>query len=70
MKKKVSREIDVPRETPPLGNLGPMLKIDPDMLEDRLKRMSEKDRRRLMDLLDEYVIVLERERSEYSHRKN
>lgn len=66
----MAKQKNVPRETPPLVDLGPMLKIDPDMLEDRLKRMSEKDRRRLMDLLDEYVVVLERERSEHSHRKD
>jgi hypothetical protein len=51
---------NVPRGTPPLVDLGPMLKIDPDQLEDRLKRMSDKDKRRLLDLLDEYVVVLQR----------
>jgi len=61
---------NVPRETPPLGNLGPIVRLDPDILEDRLKRMSEKDKKRLMDLFDEYVVVLERERSEHSHRKD
>jgi len=51
---------NVPRETPPLGNLGPIVRLDPDILEDRLKRMSEKDKKRLMELFDEYVVVLER----------
>jgi hypothetical protein len=66
----MAKQKNVPRETLPVIDLGPMLKIDPDMLEDRLKRMSEKDKRRLLDLLDEYVVVLERERSEHSHRKD
>ncbi len=51
---------NVPRETPPLGDLGPIVRIDPDILEDRLKRMSEKDKRKLMDLLDSNVVILER----------
>jgi hypothetical protein len=54
------KENNVPRETPPLGDLGPIVRIDPDILEDRLKRMSEKDRRKLMDLLDSNVVILER----------
>lgn len=60
MKKKASREINVPRETPPIGNLGPIVRLDPDILEDRLKRMSDKDKRKLMDLLDSNVVILER----------
>lgn len=51
---------NVPRETPPLGNLGPIVRIDPDILEDRLRRMSDKDKRKLMDLLDSNVVILER----------
>jgi hypothetical protein len=51
---------NVPRETPPLGDLGPIVRIDPDILEDRLKRMSDKDKRKLMDLLDSNVVILER----------
>jgi hypothetical protein len=51
---------NVSRETPPIIDLGPIYRIDPDILEDRLRRMSEKDKRRLLDLLDEYVVVLEK----------
>ena len=51
---------NVPRETPPLGDLGPIVRLDPDILEDRLKRMSEKDRKKLMNLLDRNVVILER----------
>jgi hypothetical protein len=56
----MAKEKIVSRETPPLDNLGPILRIDPDLLEDRLKRMSEKDKRKLMDLLDSNVVILER----------
>jgi len=48
----------VPRETPPLDEKGPMLTLDPDMLEDRLKRMSEKDRKKLLDMLDSHQAVM------------
>ena len=48
----------VPRETPPLDEKGPMLTLDPDMLEDRLKRMSEKDREKLLDMLDSHQAVM------------
>jgi hypothetical protein len=51
---------NVPRETPPLGDLGPIVRLDPDILEDRLRRMSDKDKRKLMDLLDSNVVILER----------
>ncbi len=50
----------VSRETPPLVDLGPIVRIDPDILEDRLRRMSDKDKRKLMDLLDSNVVILER----------
>lgn len=50
----------VPRETPPLSKKGPMVEIDIDMLEDRLARMSDKDRQRLLDLLKEYDVLLKR----------
>lgn len=49
---------NVPRETPPLGDLGPMVEVDIDMLEDRLKRMSEKDRKYLEYLLNQYAVLL------------
>lgn len=48
----------VPRETPPLDEKGPILTLDVDQLEDRLKRMSEKDRKRLLDMLDSYQAVM------------
>ena len=47
---------DVPRETPPLSDLGPILTLDPDILEDRLKRMNEKDRKRLLMMLESNVV--------------
>lgn len=48
----------VPRETPPLDEKGPLLTLDPDQLEDRLKRMSEKDRKKLLDMLDSHQAVM------------
>jgi hypothetical protein len=50
----------VSRETPPLVDLGPILHIDPDQLEDRLKRMSDKDRQKLIRMLEDHVVVLQR----------
>ena len=49
---------NVPRETPPLGDLGPMVEVDMDMLEDRLKRMSPKDRQYLEYLLDQHAVLI------------
>lgn len=49
---------NVPRETPPLGDLGPMVEVDMDQLEDRLKRMSPKDRQYLEYLLDQYAVMI------------
>ena len=49
---------NVPRETPPLDEKGPILTLDPDQLEDRLARMSEKDRKKLLDMLDSYQAVM------------
>ena len=49
---------NVPRETPPLGDLGPMVEVDMDQLEDRLKRMSEKDRKYLEYLLDQHAVLI------------
>jgi hypothetical protein len=48
----------VPRETPPVNHLGPILTLDPDQLEDRLARMCEKDRKKLLDMLDSYQAVM------------
>ena len=49
----------VSRETPPLGKKGP-IEIDIDMLEDRLKRMSDKDRQKLLDMLKDHDVLLKR----------
>lgn len=48
----------VPRETPPLGEKGPILEIDIDQLEDRLSRMSDKDRKKLLDMLKDHDVML------------
>ena len=48
----------VPHETPPVNHSGPILTLDPDQLEDRLARMSEKDRKKLLDMLDSYQAVM------------
>lgn len=49
---------NVPRETPPVSDLGPMVEVDIDMLEDRLKRMSPKDRKYLEYLLDQHAVLI------------
>ena len=49
---------NVPRETPPLDEKSPILTLDPDQLEDRLARMSEKDKRKLLEMLDKYQAVM------------
>jgi hypothetical protein len=49
---------NVPRETPPLGDLGPMVEVDMDQLADRLKRMSEKDRKYLEYLLNQHAVLI------------
>jgi len=49
---------NVPRETPPLGDLGPMVEVDMDQLEDRLNRMSDKDRKYLEYLLDQHAVLI------------
>ena len=48
----------VPRETPSLDEKGTILTLDPDQLEDRLARMGEKDRKKLLDMLDKYQAVM------------
>ena len=48
----------VPRETPPVSDLGPILTLDPDVLEDRLKRLSYQDQKKLLDLIDSYKAVM------------
>ena len=50
----------VSRETPPLSKKGPMVEIDIDMLEDRLARMSDKDRQKLLDMLKDHDVLLKR----------
>ena len=49
----------VPRETPPLVKVGP-IEMDIDVLEDRLARMSDKDKIKLLELLKEYDVMLKR----------
>ena len=53
-----SKKQIVPRETPPVNHLGPMVEVDMDQLEDRLARMCEKDRKRLLDMLSQYPAVM------------
>lgn len=53
-------KVDVPRGTPPLDDLGPLLEVDMDMLEDRLARMNEKDRKKLLDMMDRYAVMIKR----------
>ena len=48
----------VPGETPPVSDLGPILTLDPDVLEDRLKRLSVKDQKKLLDMIDKYQAVM------------
>ena len=47
----------VPRETPPLHNLGPMVEVDMDVLADRLARMSPKDKKYIEYLLEHAVLI-------------
>ena len=56
--KMTTDDKNVPRETPPLSDLGPMVEVDMDQLEDRLKRMSEKDRKYLEYLLDQHAVLI------------
>ena len=49
---------NVPRETPPVNDLGPILEIDMDELQNRLMRMSPRDRDQLMDLLTQYAVMI------------
>ena len=48
----------VSRETPPLAKVGPIIEVDVDKLEDRLRRMSHSDRKKLLDMLDRYQAVM------------
>jgi hypothetical protein len=48
----------VPRETPPLSNLGPMVEVDMDVLADRLARMSPKDKKYLEYLLEQHAVLI------------
>ena len=56
--KTSSNKKNVPRETPPVNDLGPIYKVDPDELLDRLKRLSYQDQKKLLDLLDKYKAVM------------
>jgi len=49
---------NVSRETPPVNDLGPMVEVDMDMLADRLKRMSEKDKKYLEYLLNQHAVLI------------
>jgi hypothetical protein len=44
--------------TPPLSDLGPLLQVDRFILEDRLKRLSPKDRQVLLDKLRQYAVEI------------
>lgn len=48
----------VPHETPPVNDSGPIYRLDPDELEDRLKRLSYQDQKKLLDLIDSYKAVM------------
>lgn len=56
--KNQNKKDNVPRETPPVNDLGPMVEVDMDMLEDRLKRMSEKDKKYLEYLLNQHAVLI------------
>jgi hypothetical protein len=49
---------NVSHETPPLSDLGPLLQVDRFILEDRLKRLSPKDRQVLLDKLRQYAVEI------------
>jgi hypothetical protein len=49
---------NVPRETPPVNDSGPIYTLDPDELEDRLRRLSYQDQKKLIDLIDRYEAVM------------
>lgn len=53
-----SKKKNVPRETPPVNHLGPMVEVDMDQLEDRLKRMSPKDKAYLEYLLNQHAVLI------------
>ena len=53
-----SKKKNVPRETPPVSDLGPMVEVDMDQLEDRLKRMSPKDKAYLEYLLNQHAVLI------------
>lgn len=48
----------VPRETPPLRNLGPLLTLDINILEAQLKSLSEKDRNKFLHMLSQCSAVM------------
>jgi hypothetical protein len=49
---------NIPPRTPPLSDLGPLLQVDRFILEDRLKRLSPKDRAVLLDKLKHYAVEI------------
>ena len=53
-----SKKKIVPRETSPVSDLGPRVEVDMDQLEDRLKRMSPKDKAYLEYLLNQYAVLI------------
>jgi hypothetical protein len=49
---------NVSHETPPLDDLGPPLRVNRFILEDRLVRLSPKDRQILLDKLKNYAVEI------------
>jgi hypothetical protein len=49
---------NIPTRTPPLSDLGPLLQVDRFILEDRLKRLSPKDRQVLLEKLRQYAVEI------------
>jgi hypothetical protein len=48
-----------PQLVPPLGNLGPILRIDVKKFMKEIEGMSDANRERMLDLLQQYVVYLE-----------
>jgi hypothetical protein len=49
----------VPRETPPFDNLGPILRVDVKKLLQDIESMDEERKEQAMELLKQYVVILE-----------
>jgi hypothetical protein len=56
--KTSSKKKNVSHETPPVNDSGPIYRLDPDELEDRLSRLSYQDQKKLLDLIDSYKAVM------------